>query len=50
MKTKKASKSIPKKEQSKMITKIITNLIEIDLNAVKSKRKRSSSNANGNDK
>ena len=50
MKTKKASKSIPKKEQSKMNTKIITNIIEIDLNAVKSKRKRSSSNANGNDK
>ena len=43
MKTNKASKSIQKNDQSKMLTKIITNLNEIDLNDMKSKKKRSSS-------
>ena len=50
MKTNKASKSIQKNDQSKMLTKIITNLNEIDLNDIKSKKKRSSSKASDNDK
>ena len=50
MKTNKVSKSIQKSEQSNTITKIITNLNEIDLNSIKTKRKRSFSSVNANDK
>ena len=50
MKTNKVSKSIQKSEQSNTITKIITNLNEIDLNSIKTKRKLSFSSVNANDK
>ena len=50
MKTNKVSKSIQKNEQSNTITKIITNLNEIDVYSIKTKRKRSFSSVNANDK